>query len=144
MSTTTTIPPDAGTEAFESCLADNGVSIDIALDSLGHPRLDVATEHLDFNDPVVVDAFAVCSPTLASGSIDLGDDQFLRSFIVGQLQAFSQCVRDKGVPEFPDPIPGFAGVGSPYSAAEIPYSNPLLAVAAEICRDRVLNDLPTG
>ncbi len=143
--TTTTIAPDKGAELFRSCLSGHGVEIDaIPLDATGHPRLDLATRTLDFGDPIVAEAIAACSSALVSGSLDMSDDQMLRSFVLEQLSAFSACVREKGVPDFPDPIPGFTGVGSAYSAAEIPYSNPLLPAALEICRERVLGDLPAG
>ncbi len=143
--TTTTIPPDIGADEFRQCLSEHGVEIEvIPQDATGRPRLDLATEGLDFDDPVVDEAMAACSGILGNGSLDLSEDELLRTYVVAQLTTFSECVRDKGVEDFPDPIPGFSGVGSAYSPAEIPWSDPALPAALEVCRDRVLGELPAG
>lgn len=142
---TTTLPPDIGADEFRQCLSDHGVEIEvIPQDATGRPRLDLATEGLDFDDPAVDEAMAACSQILGHGSLDLSEDELLRTYVVAQLTTFSECVREKGVEDFPDPIPGFSGVGSAYSPAEIPWSDPALPGALEVCRDRVLGDLPSG
>ena len=138
-SSTTPVLTDQGTEAFRSCLAEQGVEIDvIPLDATDRPRLDLAVEGLDLTDPAITESIAACSPVLETGALDLSSEELLRILVVDQLSAFSQCVRDMGVQSFPDPVPGFSGVGSPYAVAEIPYSDPLFGQAVEICRSRVL------
>jgi hypothetical protein len=137
------MPINQGAEAFRSCLAEQGVEIDvIPLDATDRPRLDLAVEGLDLTDPVLTESMAACSPLLETGALDLSSEELLRILVVDQLSAFSQCVRDMGVQSFPDPVPGFSGVGSPYAVAEIPYSDPLFKNAVEICRSRILADVP--
>ena len=140
---TTMISTSAAVEEFGQCLAAQGVEIGSApFDAIGRPRFDVATAHLDFDDPEVADAIALCASVLAAGALDLSEDELLRSMILSQLEAFALCVRDEGVVEFPDPVPGFAGVGSPFPVAEIPYADPDLASATVACQERVLSALP--
>ena len=50
-------------------------------------------------------------------------------------------MRESGVEDFPDPVPGFTGVGAPFSVAEIPYSDPEFATAATACREALLEAL---
>lgn len=139
---TTTMPINQGVEAFRSCLAEQGVEIDvIPLDATDRPRLDLVVEGLDLTDPVLTESMAACSPALETGALDLSSEELLRILVVDQLSAFSQCARDMGVQSFPDPVPGFSGVGSPYAVAEIPYSDPLFKHAVEICRSRILAGL---
>ncbi len=137
------MPIDQGAEAFRSCLAEQGVEIDvIPVDATNRPRLDLALEGLDLTDPVLTESMAACSPVLETGALDLSSEELLRILVVDQLSAFSQCARDMGVQSFPDPVPGFSGVGSPYAVAEIPYSDPLFRDAVEICRSRILAGVP--
>jgi hypothetical protein len=49
---------------------------------------------------------------------------------------------DLGVEDFPDPVPGFSGIGSPFPVAEIPYSDPGFATAVSACREALLEGLP--
>ncbi len=141
--TTTTIAVAEATEEFGQCLDGQGVAIDpVPFDAIGRPRLDLATSELDFDDPEVTDALALCAPILGTGALDLSGEEALRAMIFSQLEAFARCVRDRGVALFPDPVPGFSGVGSPFSVAEIPYSHPGFEVAVTVCRDQVLSALP--
>jgi hypothetical protein len=49
---------------------------------------------------------------------------------------------EHGVEDFPDPVPGFIGIGSPFPVAEIPYSDPAFAAAVTACRQALLEALP--
>jgi hypothetical protein len=130
-------------EAFRTCLDDRGVSIDpIPFDANGRPRLNLAFDRLDFSDVETAKAVTECSGTLGAGALEFVADDLVRRAVVGQLVTFSRCVRAKGIEDFPDPIPGFSGVGSPFPVAEIPYSDPGLAAATEACRSTVLRNLP--
>ncbi len=141
--TTTTLPSDAATEAYVECLKENGVEVDsIRLDANGRPQLDLVNAQLDYSDPVTVEAMTACAVLLANGALDLADDEALRDGVMEQLTAFSRCVRARGVSGFPDPIPGFIGIGSPYPAAEIPYNDPELAAAADACQETVFGAYP--
>jgi hypothetical protein len=141
-STTTTLRSREAADAFRDCLAAADVLIDeVPLDGNGRPRLNLAMDGLDFSDPGVAQAVSSCSATLATGALDMTVDDLIARTVVGQLEAFTQCIRDRGI-EFPDPIAGFMGVGSPYPVAEIPYSDAGLAEAIAACESVVLVELP--
>jgi hypothetical protein len=141
-STTTTLVPDVAVESFRSCLGDNGIEIEeVPLDATGHPRLDLVMATLDFGDPATAEAVSVCSEHLEAGALDVGGDDQLRQIILEQLHSFSRCMVDLGVEDFPEPLPGFVGVGSPFPLAEIPYADPGFANAATVCRARLLDAL---
>ncbi len=140
--TTTTVLSNVAVEAFRTCLADRGIEIEeIPLDATGHPRLDWVMATLDFGDPATAETVSLCSEHLETGALDLGDDDVLRQAILEQLQEFSQCMVDLGVEDFPDPVPGFTGIGSPFPIAEIPYSDPGFSVAVTACREALLEAL---
>jgi len=140
--TTTTVESNIAVEAFRTCLAENGAEIEeVPLDATGHPRLDLVMATLDFSDPATAQAVSVCSEHLETGALDIGDDDVLRQAILEQLQSFSDCMVDLGVEGFPDPVPGFVGVGSPFPVAEIPYSDPNFANAATVCRESLVESL---
>jgi hypothetical protein len=144
--TTTTLPGTAeAVEAFVVCLNENGVAVDeIPLDANGRPRLEMLADQLDYSDPETVDALTSCSPLLSEGALDLAFDDSYRQAVVAELEAFSRCLRARGVEEFPDPTPGFIGIGPPYPTAEIPYSDPELPAAVEACERAVLGDEANG
>jgi hypothetical protein len=140
--TTTTLAPNEAIEEFRQCLEDGGLEIEaIPVDATGRPRLDLVLEDLDFSDPAVVRAMTGCASILENGALDLAGEDRLGQAIVTQLSAFSDCMVDHGVEDFPDPVPGFLGVGSPFPVAEIPYSDPQFSSAVSICRSSLLGDL---
>ncbi len=140
--TTTTVASTDAVNAFRVCLMDQGIEIEeIPFDATGRPRLDLVLITLDFSDPAVSDAVSVCSEHLETGALDLGGEDVLRQEILEQLTDFSRCMVDLGVEDFPDPLPGFVGVGSPFPVAEIPYSDPNFAAAVEVCRAALLEAL---
>jgi hypothetical protein len=97
---------------------------------------------LDFSDPATAQAVSTCSELLETGALDLGEDEVLREQVLEQLRGFSRCMVDLGVEDFPDPVPGFIGIGSPFPVAEIPYSDPGFAAAVTLCREALLEALP--
>ncbi len=139
--TTTTTPPVDGVAAtadFVACMGENGIEIvEIPFDADGRPRLEVMSEHLDYSDPATTEALSQCASFLSEGALDLGYDSSYRDDVVGQLEAFSRCLRARGVEDFPDPIPGFIGIGSPYPGAEIPYNDADLPEAVLRCEGTV-------
>ncbi|MDP9144159.1 MAG: hypothetical protein M3N43_05615 [Actinomycetota bacterium] len=124
---------------------DHGTDIEeIPIDATGRPRLDLVLVTLDLGDPAVAEAVSVCSEHLETGALDLGGEDVLRQEILEQLTDFSRCMVNLGVEDFPDPLPGFVGVGSPFPVAEIPYSDPDFAPAVEVCRAALLEALSGG
>lgn len=141
--TSTSLPAAEAAIAYTACLKVQGVEIEsIRLDANGRPRLDLVNAQLDYSDPATVEAVSVCAGILSDGALDLGYDPDFRDSVMDQLTAFSRCVRARGVGGFPDPIPGFIGIGSPYPAAEIPYSDPGLAAAVSGCQETIFGEFP--
>jgi len=136
--TTSTIPADEGTELFRNCLVAVGIDIEpIPMDAQGRPRLDLVLVDIDFSDPVAVDALTACSEHLATGALYLGETPILQASVISLLTEFSDCIRSRGVSDFPDPIPGYNGIGGPYPLEEIPFATPELGKAVEDCRERL-------
>jgi hypothetical protein len=138
---TTTAPPvsaDAAVAAFNDCLVENGlVDEAVSLDAMGRPRLDKFLTDLDLTDPIVVGALTACSAHLTTGALELSDEPEIREAVLASLREFSECVRSRGVPDFPDPVESFNGMGAPYAMAEIPYTDQDLAEAVAECSGRV-------
>lgn len=117
-------------------MSDQGTAVgEIPLDGLGRPRMSVVLSRLDLSDRAVLDSLELCGAELTAGALSFEPDPELGRMVRDQLTQFSECVRSEGVSGFPDPIPGFDGVGSPYPMNRIPWDDPDLAVALEACRD---------
>lgn len=138
---TTTAPPIAAEEAvaaFNGCLVENGLTVQfVSLDAMGRPRLDTFLAGLDLTDPQVVGALTACSGHLTTGALDLSDEPEIREIVLASMEEFSECVRSRGVPDFPDPVEGFSGMGAPFPVAEIPYTDEDLPEAVAECRERI-------
>lgn len=137
-STTTTTEPISAEEsldAFSECMEGLGVPVGpIVEDALGVPRLADAIDGLDRSDPEVRAALTACSGVLAvSGGADLAQDPELRNAVVDDLQRFTDCMRSEGIAGFPDPVPGFTGVGDPFPEGQVPYGSLGFADAAATC-----------
>lgn len=136
--TTTTIPIAQATAAFQACLSENGVEIEeIPLDSQGRPRLELVLTDIDFSSVSAVDALTRCSDSMVAGSLALDTWPDLEDRVQALLAGFSECVRAHGVIEFPDPVRAFTGVGGPYPLEEIPFDDPDLGAAVDICEERL-------
>ena len=136
--TTSTVATLEATERFRDCLVASGIDIEpIPLDAQGRPRLELVMRDIDFSDPDSVSALSDCSSHLLTGALELTQTPILASAVVDRLEEFSECVRSRGVPEFPDPIPEYSGIGGPYPIAEIPYGDPALSGAVDACKSRL-------
>lgn len=134
--TTTTPGVEEALGSFRECLDAEGVQIPrVGLNGLGRPRMADALSGLDLSDRQVLDALESCGHHLSSGSLDLRVDPELARLVRETLREFAECVRLEGVADYPDPIPGFDGVGSPFPVEDIPWSEPDLTAAVENCRD---------
>lgn len=134
----TTVPPELAVSDYETCLSNKGLDIGpIPFDATGRPRLDLVIRNVDFADPDHVEALSGCAEHLTAGALDLGMEPVLRALVMSNLVEFSACVRSHGVPDFPDPLADFNGIGNPYLPAELPYDEPDLSSAVETCRARL-------
>jgi hypothetical protein len=141
--TTTTLPSTTSTRAvepslveFRECMSDRGVAVsELPLDGLGRPRIGVLIDGLDLSSRQVLDALEVCGETLSRGALALEADPELRRLVQTSLEEFSRCVRGEGVAGFPDPVPRYDGIGSPYPPNRIPWSHPGLSEAVAACRN---------
>ncbi|MCI0677792.1 MAG: hypothetical protein L0Z63_01925 [Actinobacteria bacterium] len=131
----TTITAAEGASRFRECLDSRGITIEpIPLDAGGHPRLDLVLRSLDFTTAANAEALDVCAVHLISGALDLEDSALVGSGVLELLDQFGDCVRGRGVPDFPAMVGGFKGIGPPFPIEEIPYDDPDLADAVADCR----------
>lgn len=136
--TTTTITPAAGTARFENCLRAYGLEIPpIPLDAQGRPRLELSLAGVNLNNARNSAAVQACAANLTTGALGLDPSPAIGDAVARMLKEFSECVRGRGVPEFPDPLPGFDGIGPPYPPDRIPFHDPDLPAAAGTCRERI-------
>jgi len=138
--TTTTAAPTSGDEAlleFSQCMRDEGIPLpDIAVDADGAPILDPALlETIDVQSDEFNDAFEACQPILAaSAAFDVDIDPQLQAQIMDQLFMFSQCMREAGFDDFPDPNELSPGT-PPYPISVFTqFSDPDFEAAIEECQ----------
>lgn len=132
--TTTTLSVGESLEVYRDCLADRGLAIEeISRDARGRPLMARALAGLDLTDDSALEALETCGHLLASGLLDLESDPELRSIVRSKLAELSECIREHGVEEFPDPVPDFDGVGPPFPVNLIPWSDPALSGAMADC-----------
>ena len=136
--TVTTIGAAEGAQAFRDCMAGQGVGIGtISFDAQGRPRLDLAMRDVPMDAPETVAALDACSEHLVAGPLFMNESP-VRPEVVEKLVEFAACMRARGVPDFPEPVAGFHGVGFPFPPEEVPYEDPDLVTAIAECRERIL------
>jgi len=137
--TTTTEAALAADEAllvFSRCMRDEGIPLpDIGIDADGAPILDPALlETIDVTSDEFTAAFGECQPILAaSEAFNVEIDPDLQAQIEDQLLAFSQCMRDNGFVDFPDPSD--LSSGRPYPLTLLAeFDDPDFEAAVEVCQ----------
>lgn len=134
--TTITLSPDDSLAAYRECLSNEGVEVpEIPRDALGRPRMAEALKHLDLTERSVLDALGTCGAQLETGALDLGNDPEMQQLVQAALQNLVVCMRARGVEDFPEPVLGFNGVGSPFPISRIPWADPDLPRAVLECSD---------
>lgn len=133
VATTTTLAVEDAVNEFRSCLEARDVVVpDLPIDELGRPDLGSIAAANDISTDAFRTSLTDCATILAAnGVLDAADDVVLANEVRRQLQRFSECMRQAGVEEFPDPVDGFAGQGLPFPS--IPIADPELAAAIETC-----------
>ena len=138
VTTTTRLSADEAVLDVTRCMRDRGIDVpDIGITADGQLDLrpeDLVGVDLDSND--FQEAFASCIAVFQlSGGFDVSLDPELEALFQDQLQEFSQCMRDNGVVDFPDPQ---TGSGTPYPlTAFLGFGDPTFEEALETCRQTI-------
>lgn len=121
---TTTLGPAEAGSAFVECLRAEGIDVpDLELDARGIPMLGELASSVDTTDASVRTSLLACADLLGAAQVaDLTADPEVRVLVADQLQAFSECMRQEGIDEFPDP--GEDVVASPYPLQDVPFEAP--------------------
>ena len=109
----------------------------IPFDAFGRPRLELSLAGINFNTTRNTAALHACAVHLTSGALGLDPSPIIGETVRDALARFAACVRSRGVPSFPDPIPDFDGVGAPFPADRIPFHDLELPDAVDACRARI-------
>ncbi len=111
---------------YAQCMRDNGVPNFPDPDPSGEFR---GAGHEQQNDPTFRAALEKCRALTPGGEHEnTGDPEF-----VEQMRAFSQCMRDNGVLDFPDPDPD----GRLRGAGHEQRDDPQYRAASEACRGKL-------
>jgi hypothetical protein len=138
VTTTARLGADEAVLQLTQCMRDRGIEVpDIGITVDG--QLDLRPEDLegiDVDSESFQEAFTSCIAVFQlSGGFDVSLDPELEALFQDQLQEFSQCMRDNGVPDFPDPQ---TGSGTPYPlTAFADFNDPTFQSAIETCRETV-------
>ena len=138
VTTTTRLSADEAVLEVTRCMRDRGLEVpDIGITADG--QLDLRPQDLvgiDLDSDEFQEAFTSCVAVFQlSGGFDVSLDPELEALFQDQLQEFSQCMRDNGVTDFPDPQ---TGSGTPYPlSAFLDFGDAVFEDALEICRQTV-------
>lgn len=132
--------PGAAMAAFVRCMNEAGVTIDgVRVDATGHAVLTDMAKASDVATPQFRDALSRCGPGLvAAGLLSLAGDEDLSTVLIDELRQFTACMRREGVEAFPAPLPGFEGTGPAFDPAAVPFDDPELPDALDVCRAALL------
>lgn len=138
VTTTTRLSADEAVLEVTRCMRDRGLDVpDIGVTADGQLDLrPVDLEGIDLESDEFQEAFTTCVAVFQlSGGFDVSLDPELEALFQDQLQEFSQCMRDNGVVDFPDPQ---TGSGTPYPiSAFLGFGDPGFETALETCRQIV-------
>ena len=138
VTSTTRLAADEAVLEVTQCMRDNGIDVpDIGVTPDG--QLDLRPEDLtgvDVESDEFQEAFTSCIAVFQlSGGFDVSLDPELEALFQDQLQEFSQCMRDNGITDFPDPQ---TGSGTPYPlTAFARFNDPTFQTAIDTCRETV-------
>ena len=135
-STEARLDSDIALLEFSQCMRDEGIPLpDIGIDDDGAPILDPALlDTIDVQSDGFADAFEECQPILAqSEAFNIDIDPQLQALIEDQLFVFSQCMRDNGFEDFPDPASIGSGTVYPLSILAR-MAEPDFEAAVELCQ----------
>ncbi|MFI6426327.1 hypothetical protein [Promicromonospora sp. NPDC050880] len=114
--------PDA--QAYAQCMRDHGVEVSDPDPETGLPQF---ADSVDPSSAAVQDAMEQCQDLLPAGIRGETSGQDMDVYL-----AFAECMRDNGLPDFPDPQPGPEGL---FGDTGIDRADPTYQQAAEACGD---------
>ncbi len=122
--------------SFLECMKEAGVVVDgVRVDATGHVDLADVAKGADPGSPEFRDALARCGPGLASaGLLSFAGDDELAGVVIDELRQFTACMRREGVEGFPAPRAGFDGTGPAFAPDAVPFDDPDLLGALDVCR----------
>lgn len=108
--------------AFSQCMRENGLPDYPDPDPNGQANLGNST--IDRNSTAFKNAYEACQDKLPSG----GEKPQANTEQLAQMTQYAKCIRDNGVPDFPDPGPDGFDPGS------FPTDDPAFQQAQEACQ----------
>ena len=123
---------EEGVLDFAQCMREEGINFpDPTFDIDGNPQFDnVDVENEDEFD----EAFTNCEDILRNALPEQFDlDPEVEAALVDASLEFSQCMREEGISNFPDPTPGEFGFFA-FRDAEIEWTSDDVQEAFEICQ----------
>ncbi|HEY7705370.1 MAG TPA: hypothetical protein VID03_11165 [Acidimicrobiia bacterium] len=135
-SPTTSGPVEAAAAitAFRECLAQHGVEApEITTSGAGSLQLSELAAADLARQPSLL---GLCgAPVVDAGLLDLTSRPELAAAVLADLQAFAECMRSHGIEGFPDPVPGFTGIGDAFDRDEVPFGLDGYADAFNACSE---------
>jgi hypothetical protein len=145
-STTTTarVPFEEAALQFTACLRDQGIDVpDVQFGPNGQPIIDPSLiEDIDVGSADFTRAASTCLPIIQNaGVLEQELDPEQAAIIQDQLQEFSECMRENGITDFPDPDP--TSVTSFPLSAFADFQDEDFQAALEVCQ-RITADIELG
>lgn len=121
--------PAPGGLAFTQCMRDNGIDLPDPDPDTGLPKLE--GDDVDPSNPTFQKAMAACESLQPEGGVRgegaIGQEE------LDKFQAYAECMRQNGLPDFPDPQPG--GSGGMFGDSNVDRNSPAFQQANEKCGD---------
>ena len=127
-STESTEPKPSGL-AFTQCMRDNGIDLPDPDPDTGLPKLE--GDQVDPSNPTFQKAMKACESLQPEGGVrgegEVGPEE------LDKFQAYAECMRENGLPDFPDPQPG--GEGGMFGSGNVDRTSPTFQKANDKCGD---------
>jgi hypothetical protein len=123
--TDTTAPAPTDASAFADCMRDQGIAVGDPDPVTGIPEIP---DDVDPAGEAYQSAMDACQDLLPEGG--LRGDAAGEGPTTEQLQDFAECMRQNGLPDFPDPQPG-----SDTAFGDLDRQSPAFQEAAQACQD---------
>ncbi|MCO5321376.1 MAG: hypothetical protein M9922_08265 [Microthrixaceae bacterium] len=125
---------------FSECMRGNGFAefpdpVLDADDSVRYDPSELLDLGIDLQSEVFRSAIEECQPLIQG--LALGGGQADTAEMQDSLLALAECMRENGVPDFPDPDLSALGSGQGPFRGELDLDDPAMGSAFEVCQDTV-------